>query len=102
MQYVTDIVAAYPSVKLKVCIYYVNSKYIEAVPQLSNHMDTRGVLNNICISLQSTFFNQHGCTASETNAKYNSRAAQLYREKIKSLATQATRQHGTEVRHTNK
>ncbi|XP_060759114.1 ADP-ribosylation factor GTPase-activating protein 3 isoform X2 [Neoarius graeffei] len=45
----------------------------------------------------STFFNQHGCTASETNAKYNSRAAQLYREKIKSLATQATRQHGTEL-----
>ncbi|XP_053097618.1 ADP-ribosylation factor GTPase-activating protein 3 [Pangasianodon hypophthalmus] len=45
----------------------------------------------------SAFFNQHGCTASETNAKYNSRAAQLYREKIKTLAAQATRQHGTEL-----
>ncbi|XP_062852498.1 ADP-ribosylation factor GTPase-activating protein 3 isoform X2 [Trichomycterus rosablanca] len=44
-----------------------------------------------------TFFNQHGCTAGAANAKYNSRAAQLYREKIKSLATQATRQHGTEL-----
>uniref|UniRef100_A0A4W6FEP9 ADP-ribosylation factor GTPase-activating protein 3 n=1 Tax=Lates calcarifer TaxID=8187 RepID=A0A4W6FEP9_LATCA len=42
------------------------------------------------------FFNQHGCTASAANAKYNSRAAQLYREKIKNLATQATRRHGTE------
>ncbi|XP_067345909.1 ADP-ribosylation factor GTPase-activating protein 3 isoform X2 [Channa argus] len=43
------------------------------------------------------FFNQHGCTANAANAKYNSRAAQLYREKIKSLATQATRRHGTEL-----
>ncbi|XP_034019429.1 ADP-ribosylation factor GTPase-activating protein 3 [Thalassophryne amazonica] len=43
------------------------------------------------------FFNQHGCTASAANAKYNSRAAQLYRDKIKTLATQATRRHGTEL-----
>ncbi|KAI5617838.1 ADP-ribosylation factor GTPase-activating protein 3 [Silurus asotus] len=43
------------------------------------------------------FFDHYGCTASETNAKYNSRAAQLYRERIKTLATQATRQHGTEL-----
>ncbi|KAM7378334.1 hypothetical protein PAMA_013300 [Pampus argenteus] len=43
------------------------------------------------------FFNQHGCTGSAANAKYNSRAAQLYREKIKTLATQATRRHGTEL-----
>ncbi|KAI2665684.1 ADP-ribosylation factor GTPase-activating 3 [Labeo rohita] len=43
------------------------------------------------------FFSQHGCTASAANAKYNSRAAVLYRERIKSLATQATRQHGTEL-----
>ncbi|CAL8242077.1 unnamed protein product [Merluccius merluccius] len=43
------------------------------------------------------FFNQHGCTTSAANAKYNSRAAQLYRDKIKNLATQATRRHGTEL-----
>ncbi|KAF7650337.1 hypothetical protein LDENG_00127620 [Lucifuga dentata] len=43
------------------------------------------------------FFNQHGCTSSAANAKYNSRAAQLYRDKIKTLATQATRRHGTEL-----
>ncbi|XP_013859686.1 ADP-ribosylation factor GTPase-activating protein 3 isoform X2 [Austrofundulus limnaeus] len=43
------------------------------------------------------FFNQHGCQASAANTKYNSRAAQLYREKIKTLATQATRRHGTEL-----
>uniref|UniRef100_A0A3Q1CWJ4 ADP-ribosylation factor GTPase-activating protein 3 n=1 Tax=Amphiprion ocellaris TaxID=80972 RepID=A0A3Q1CWJ4_AMPOC len=47
-----------------------------------------------------TFFSQHGCTASAANAKYNSRAAQLYREKIKTLATQATKRHGTEVMQT--
>ncbi|XP_071761708.1 ADP-ribosylation factor GTPase-activating protein 3 [Centroberyx gerrardi] len=43
------------------------------------------------------FFSQHACTTSAANAKYNSRAAQLYREKIKTLATQATRRHGTEL-----
>nr|XP_033809028.1 ADP-ribosylation factor GTPase-activating protein 3 isoform X2 [Geotrypetes seraphini] len=43
------------------------------------------------------FFHQHGCTKNDTNAKYNSRAAQLYREKIKSLATQATRKYGTDL-----
>lgn len=43
------------------------------------------------------FFNKHGCTSSAANAKYNSRAAQLYREKIKTLGTQATRHHGTEL-----
>lgn len=46
---------------------------------------------------QIAFFNQHGCTTNAANTKYNSRAAQLYREKIKTLATQATRRHGTDV-----
>ncbi|NWH59280.1 ARFG3 protein, partial [Geococcyx californianus] len=45
----------------------------------------------------SAFFHQHGCATNDTNAKYNSRAAQLYKEKIKSLATQATRKHGTDL-----
>uniref|UniRef100_A0A8D0BRR7 ADP-ribosylation factor GTPase-activating protein 3 n=1 Tax=Salvator merianae TaxID=96440 RepID=A0A8D0BRR7_SALMN len=45
----------------------------------------------------SAFFDQHGCTTNDTNAKYNSRAAQLYREKIKSLAAQATRKYGTDL-----
>nr|XP_056702106.1 ADP-ribosylation factor GTPase-activating protein 3 [Euleptes europaea]XP_056722824.1 ADP-ribosylation factor GTPase-activating protein 3-like [Euleptes europaea] len=45
----------------------------------------------------SAFFHQHGCTTNDANAKYSSRAAQLYREKIKSVATQATRKHGTDL-----
>ncbi|KFO92029.1 ADP-ribosylation factor GTPase-activating protein 3, partial [Buceros rhinoceros silvestris] len=45
----------------------------------------------------SAFFHQHGCKTNDTNAKYNSRGAQLYKEKIKSLATQATRKHGTDL-----
>ncbi|KAI5942939.1 ADP-ribosylation factor GTPase-activating protein 3 isoform X1 [Manis javanica] len=45
----------------------------------------------------SSFFHQHGCTTSDTSAKYKSRAAQLYRERIKSLASQATRKHGTDL-----
>uniref|UniRef100_A0A8C5M924 ADP-ribosylation factor GTPase-activating protein 3 n=1 Tax=Leptobrachium leishanense TaxID=445787 RepID=A0A8C5M924_9ANUR len=43
------------------------------------------------------FFRHHGCTTNDANAKYNSRAAKLYREKIKSLATQAARKHGTDL-----
>ncbi|XP_072256215.1 ADP-ribosylation factor GTPase-activating protein 3 isoform X2 [Pyxicephalus adspersus] len=43
------------------------------------------------------FFRQHGCTTNDTNAKYNSRAANLYREKIKMLASQATRKYGTDL-----
>ncbi|XP_043093233.1 ADP-ribosylation factor GTPase-activating protein 3-like isoform X2 [Puntigrus tetrazona] len=45
----------------------------------------------------SAFFTQHGCTASAANTKYNSRAAGLYRDRIRSLATEATRRHGTEL-----
>ncbi|XP_066866429.1 ADP-ribosylation factor GTPase-activating protein 3 isoform X2 [Kogia breviceps] len=41
--------------------------------------------------------NAHGCDTNDTNAKYNSRAAQLYRERIKALASQATRKHGTDL-----
>ncbi|XP_004845511.1 ADP-ribosylation factor GTPase-activating protein 3 isoform X2 [Heterocephalus glaber] len=44
-----------------------------------------------------SFFHQHGCATSDTNAKYNSRAAQLYREKVKSRASQAARKHGTDL-----
>ncbi|XP_051544699.1 ADP-ribosylation factor GTPase-activating protein 3 isoform X2 [Myxocyprinus asiaticus] len=45
----------------------------------------------------SAFFSQHGCISNAANTKYNSRAAVLYREKIKNLATKATRQHGAEL-----
>ncbi|XP_028934606.1 ADP-ribosylation factor GTPase-activating protein 3 isoform X1 [Ornithorhynchus anatinus] len=44
-----------------------------------------------------SFFHQHGCTTNDSNAKYNSRGAQLYREKVKSLASQAARKHGTDL-----
>ncbi|XP_060695852.1 ADP-ribosylation factor GTPase-activating protein 3-like isoform X2 [Hemiscyllium ocellatum] len=43
------------------------------------------------------FFHQHGCNTNDTNAKYNSRAAQLYREKLRSLAVAATRKYGTRL-----
>ncbi|XP_038834123.1 ADP-ribosylation factor GTPase-activating protein 3-like isoform X2 [Salvelinus namaycush] len=43
------------------------------------------------------FFAQQGCTSNAANTKYNSRAAALYREKIKTSATQATRRFGTEL-----
>lgn len=46
---------------------------------------------------QASFFHQHGCDAGDANSKYSSRAAQLYRERIKVLASQAARKHGTDV-----
>ncbi|KAK4297252.1 hypothetical protein Pmani_030316 [Petrolisthes manimaculis] len=42
-----------------------------------------------------TFFQQHNCTTSDAKKKYNSTAAQLYREKLNQLANQAMRIHGT-------
>ena len=46
---------------------------------------------------QTAYFRQHGCTAKEAHQKYNSRAAQLYREKLASLAANAQKKYGTEV-----
>uniref|UniRef100_A0AAY4D555 ADP-ribosylation factor GTPase-activating protein 2 n=1 Tax=Denticeps clupeoides TaxID=299321 RepID=A0AAY4D555_9TELE len=43
------------------------------------------------------FFRQHGCATNDTNAKYNSRAAQMYREKIRQQANAALSKYGTEV-----
>uniref|UniRef100_A0A674N5R2 ADP-ribosylation factor GTPase-activating protein 2 n=1 Tax=Takifugu rubripes TaxID=31033 RepID=A0A674N5R2_TAKRU len=43
------------------------------------------------------FFRQHGCSTNDTNAKYNSRAAQMYREKIRQLAVAALSKYGTDL-----
>ncbi|XP_078000490.1 ADP-ribosylation factor GTPase-activating protein 2-like isoform X2 [Glandiceps talaboti] len=43
------------------------------------------------------FFRQHGCTTNDTNAKYNSRAAQMYKEKVKKNANDAMRKFGTQL-----
>ncbi len=43
------------------------------------------------------FFRQHGTSTSDANKKYHSRAAQLYKEKIKTLAAAAMRKYGTDV-----
>lgn len=90
-------------------------EYLKAHNQQTNNIpalrDTRtrcNIILTVCFPVsvptslwQIAFFNQHGCTTNAANAKYNSRAAQLYREKIKTLATQATRRHGTEVMQTS-
>uniref|UniRef100_A0A5F9CX54 ADP-ribosylation factor GTPase-activating protein 2 n=1 Tax=Oryctolagus cuniculus TaxID=9986 RepID=A0A5F9CX54_RABIT len=39
--------------------------------------------------MQTAFFHQYGCTASDANSKCNSRAAQMYREKIQQLGSAA-------------
>lgn len=79
------------------------SQYFTAV-QLTTHLccfPTFFFLLFFLKSSQMAFFSQHGCTTNAANAKYNSRAAKLYREKIKTLATQATRRQGTEVLQTS-
>ncbi|KRG06732.1 ADP-ribosylation factor GTPase-activating protein 2 isoform X1 [Drosophila mojavensis] len=43
------------------------------------------------------FFRAHNCTSSDAQIKYNSRAAQLYRDKLAALAQQAMKVHGTKL-----
>jgi len=44
-----------------------------------------------------TFFEQHNCTTKDSQQKYNSRAAQLYREKLHQAALKAQRTYGTKI-----
>merc|ERR1712071_9866 len=43
------------------------------------------------------FFRQHNCSTSDAQAKYHSRAAALYKEKLSAMAIQAMRIHGTQL-----
>nr|XP_002740329.1 PREDICTED: ADP-ribosylation factor GTPase-activating protein 2-like isoform X1 [Saccoglossus kowalevskii] len=43
------------------------------------------------------FFRQHGCNTNDTNAKYHSRAAQLYKDKLKKLGNDAMRKYGAQL-----
>lgn len=44
-----------------------------------------------------SFFRQHNCNTTDTQLKYKSRAAQLYRDKLHGEAAKAMRVHGTKL-----
>lgn len=44
-----------------------------------------------------SFFQQHNCTTRDAQQKYNSRAAQLYKEKLHNAALHANKIHGTKL-----
>ncbi|KAK2141663.1 hypothetical protein LSH36_1059g01048 [Paralvinella palmiformis] len=43
------------------------------------------------------FFHQHGCTTTDAQQKYHSRAAKMYREKLHAMALKAMKQYGNKV-----
>lgn len=43
------------------------------------------------------FFRQHGCSTKDASAKYHSRAAALYKEKVSQQAAQAMKMYGTQL-----
>jgi hypothetical protein len=47
--------------------------------------------------IKTTFFQQQNCTTKDSQQKYNSRAAPLYREKLHQSAVKAQRTYGTKV-----
>ena len=53
--------------------------------------------NFLYLYLQTSFFRQHNCDTTDTQLKYKSRAAQLYRDKLHGEAAKAMRMHGTKL-----
>jgi hypothetical protein len=55
------------------------------------------ILLNKFLIFKQTFFDQHNCITKDSQQKYNSRAALLYREKLHQAAVKAQRNYGNKV-----
>lgn len=72
--------------KFKCCKYFLN---------FNEYISIKCIY--VFIILQMAFFRQHNCLSKDAQQKYNSRAAQLYRDKLLQTAKQAMKTFGTQV-----
>ena len=61
------------------------------------YLDENRVFKRNVWIFQASFFRHHNCNTTDTQTKYKSRAAQLYRDKLHGEANKAMRIHGTKL-----
>ena len=67
-------------------------------PVMAGNLSVTKQYSCVVYSLQTSYFRQHGCSTNDAQQKYNSRAATMYRERLRTLANKAMQTYGNKVR----